>query len=192
MAVSFKKGVLIQEPKPLQIKGAFVHKTTEADFDSPTGKAVQGVIEAIDNLVAENAKLQALEAMTEDEALVSEYIHLYKELEKHDVSQITKRMDEIKKQLQLIANEEVADESPAIFTSPAGEIEFSKRSEVKTFNEPADLLEKLVETHGLEAVKSVVKIQIGPLGKLLSDNEMAKFYTLKPGSRSLKEVRPKE
>jgi hypothetical protein len=131
-------------------------------------------------------------AMTEDEVLSTELIGLYEKMEKADVKNSQARMEVLKKKLQLIANDQTADDVVAVFSCEAGEVEFSKRSVTKVFKNPETLLSDLVDKFGMEAVQNVVKIGVTELSKLLSQNEMAKYYSEERGSRSLKAVRPKK
>jgi hypothetical protein len=169
--------------------GTVTFKTSPTVEDLGDGLTVE-TVEAT-SLPIHNAVVETAIEEDETEQMVTRYIELYKKLQEYDVTPITKEMDEIKKTLQSIATEQIEPSSPAIFSSSAGEIEFGKCTDKKVFNSTPTLLEDLKAKFGPDAILAVCKIGVTELGKLLSPLEMKKYYTIEPGSRSLKSVRPK-
>lgn len=127
---------------------------------------------------------------SEVEALATEYIELHRKFVYFEVKTMVKRMDDIRKQLQSIANETMDANKPAIFACPQGEIQFSERGKSTDVPHPLELLHDLLAKFGPEVTASVVDIAITPLRKLLSEAELKKYLTEQPGGRTLKSVRP--
>jgi len=123
------------------------------------------------------------------ETLVSESIELHRKFVYFEFKSLTKRMDDLRKQLQSIANETMDETKPAIFTSPEGEIEFSERTKVAEVTAPLELLHDLLEKFGPAATASVIDVAITPLRKLLSEFELKHYLIEKPGGRTLRAVR---
>lgn len=128
--------------------------------------------------------------LTDTQALVAEYIELWKKFDYFEVKSLVKRMDDIRKQLVTVANETMEDKKPAIFTCPKGEVEFSERGTVADVPNPLALIQDLLVKFGPEVTTSVVSIGITALRKVLSDFELKKYLVEEPGSRTLKAVRP--
>lgn len=128
--------------------------------------------------------------MTEAEVLAQEYIVLYRQYVEHDVKNLTKRMEELRKALQSIANETVEASLPAIFKCDDGEIEFSPRGKEEEVSDPKKLLQDLTEKFGIDVAMNVVRIAITPLREILSSLELKKYMKEKQGSRTLKMVKP--
>lgn len=126
---------------------------------------------------------------SEIEAMTAEYLDLHKKFVYFEVKAMVKRMEEIKKQLQTIANETMDGHQPAVFTCSTGEIEFSERGTVTSVPHPLTIIEELHMKFGPETASSVVNIAITPLRKLLSEHELQKFVIEEPGSRTLRKVR---
>jgi len=124
------------------------------------------------------------------ETLTAEYIDLYRKYDYFEVKALLKRMDEIKKQLQAVANETVDDLTPAVFTSPEGDVEFSPRGKSVEVPDPLGLIYQLLEKFGPEVTASVITIAITPLRKVLSEYELKPHLQEKLGSRTLRAVRP--
>jgi len=127
---------------------------------------------------------------TMTEALTTEYIELYRKFVYFEVKEMVKRMEEIRKQLQAVANETQDDAQPATFSSPEGEIEFSERKKEATVPDPLALIKELLTKFGPAVTMSVINIAITPLRKVLSEFELKKYLVDQPGSRTLKSVRP--
>lgn len=128
--------------------------------------------------------------VSEVEALTAEYIELWKKFDYFEVKALVKRMDEVRKTLQSIANETMDEKKPAVFSCPTGEIEFSERGKTSTIPDPLALVQELLSKFGPEVTATVVDIAITPLRKLLSDFELKKHMIEEPGGRTLKSVRP--
>jgi hypothetical protein len=128
--------------------------------------------------------------VTEVEALTMEYIELYRKFDYFEVKALVKRMEEIRKQLQTIANETMDDKKPAIFTCAQGEMEFSERGKATDVPHPLALIQALTGTFGPAVAESVIDIAITPLRKILSEYELQKYLTEHPGARTLRSVRP--
>lgn len=126
------------------------------------------------------------QAMSEVEALVHEYITLQQKYDEYEVKALTKRMDELKKQMQSIANAEGEDGKPYKFTAPNGYVLFSERGEVAEVENPLELV-KHIQTHfGPAAANAIVKIGITELRKILTEAELKNWIKKNPGSRTLK------
>ena len=124
------------------------------------------------------------------EALTMEYLELHKKFVYFEVKTMIKRMDDIRKQLQSIANETMDENKPAIFKSPEGEMEFSERGKVSEVPDPLNLIDALVMKFGTDVAATVVDIAITPLRKILTDYELKQHLVEKPGGRTLRAVRP--
>lgn len=124
------------------------------------------------------------------EALTTEYIELYRKFVYFEVKDMVQRMEEIRKELQSIANETWNDNQIGVFTSTEGEIEFSERGKIATVPQPLVLIQELLTKFGPVVTMSVVDIAITPLRKVLSEFELKKYLKDEPGSRRLKSVRP--
>lgn len=148
---------------------------------------VSPVIEPV--VVPQKVAVQALEpSMTE--ALTAEYIELWRKYDYFEVKAMVKRMDEIRKQLQLIANDTMDETKPAIFTCAQGQVEFSERGKVAEVPHPLVLIQELLTKFGPEVTASVVNIAITPLRKVLSEFELKKHVKEQVGGRTLRSVRP--
>jgi len=130
------------------------------------------------------------EAISELEAQTVKYIALYRKYVEHDMKETVAQMEKIRKVLAQSANELFADNKPALFTSPEGEIEFSVRSTKTVASDPLKLIEYLFDKYGREAAENVVDISITPLKTMLGGFELAQHTEEVPGSRTLKATRP--
>jgi hypothetical protein len=124
------------------------------------------------------------------EAITKEYIELWKKFDYFEVKALVKRMDEIRKVLQTVANDTMDGKKPAVFACPEGEVEFSPRQTATEVPDPLGLVQNLLTKFGPEATASVVDIAITPLRKLLSELELKAFVHEVPGGRIIKSVRP--
>lgn len=131
-----------------------------------------------------------VQTTTELEAMVGEYLELWKKYDYFEVKAMVKRMEEIRKALVAHANDTMDNAKPAIFTCPQGEVEFSERGKVATVPAPLALVQDLLLKFGPEVTESVVDIGITALRKVLSDFELKKYLVDEPGTRTLKGVRP--
>jgi uncharacterized radical SAM superfamily Fe-S cluster-containing enzyme len=107
---------------------------------------------------------------------------------KHDVKKVQKEMEDIRKKLVDIANENGEPNVPFHFTAGDATIVFSERAEQTKITDVNGLLTFITEKLGEEAAQSVIQIALTPLRKLLTDVELAKFSEKVPGSRTLKSV----
>jgi len=128
--------------------------------------------------------------LSDVEALTDEYIELYKKFNYFEVKALVTRMDEIRKQLVGIANTTMDEKTPAIFSSPKGEVEFSARGVTNDVPDPLLLIQTLLGKFGPAVTASVINIAITPLRKVLSEYELKQHLKEEPGSRTLKSVRP--
>ena len=157
------------------------------------GKAVGNAIlehepsflEVVDNVVEKIF----LEELTEAEALTQEYMILWKKLEEIGGKKLLARMEDLRKSLQSIANEEDPDQ-PIAFASAKGSLVFSARTKVLEIHDLLDLWEHLSLKFGVVAALSVMKVSITDLRKMLSENEIKKWADEKLGGRILKSVLP--
>lgn len=131
-----------------------------------------------------------VQEQSEVEALTMEYIELYKKYDYFEVKAMVKRMDEIRKYLQSIANETMDEKKAAVFTCKAGEVEFSERGTKVEVPDPLQLVQDLLVKFGPAVTASVVDIAITPLRKVLSEFELKKHLKEEPGGRTLRAVRP--
>jgi hypothetical protein len=145
---------------------------------------VSPVIEPVEMLKA------LVQPVSDVEALTTEFIELHQKFEYFEVKTLVKRMEDIRKQLVVIANETMDAKKPAIFASPQGEIEFSPRGTITEIPNPLLLVQELLKKFGPEVTASVVDIALTPLRKLLSEFELKKHLKELPGGRTLKSVRP--
>src|ERR1035437_8335825 len=114
-------------------------------------------------------------AMTEQESMTQEYILLWSKFEEIEGKKLVARMEDIKKKLQLIATETMAEDKPAIFKCVDGELEFGPRGTVREVKDIAQLIKDLNEKFGPEIAFSVVKIGLTELNKILSELEQEKY-----------------
>lgn len=153
-----------------------------------TGSVVQPlVVEVLP--VAFQKVLVDTPASTDVGTMTQEFITLYKTFTSIDGKNVVKRMEEIKKSLQTIANDTMDKDKPAVFSCPNGELIFSERGKVTEIPDPIVLVADLVEKFGTEVAFSAVNIALGPLRKILSEMELQKYVTEVPGSRTLKVVK---
>ena len=128
------------------------------------------------------------EELTSTEALTLEFCGLYRRYVEYDMKDVVKRMDEIKKDLQAVANDTMDAKKPAIFTSAGGTMTFSERGKSYDVLDPMALVQALNDKFGPEVAFSVVAIALTPLRKILSEQELKKYLTESPGARTLKLV----
>jgi hypothetical protein len=156
---------------------------------------------ALKFLVAETAppqvaeqthKVLVEEALSEVEALTLEYVKLFQTYTAFEMKETISRMEDIRKQLQSIANEEVEANKPAIFKCATGEVEFGPRQKKSEVPDPLGLIQVLLAKFGPEATQTAVDIAITPLKKLLSEHELKDHLQEVPGPRIVKAVRVKE
>ena len=140
--------------------------------------------------VVEPQKVLVQPGVTEVQALTAEYIELWKKFDYFEVKALLKRMDDIRKQLVTVANETMDEKKPAIFSCPAGEVEFSERNKVADVPDPLLLIQELLTKFGPEVTASVINIAITPLRKVLSEFELKKYLKEEPGIRTIRAVRP--
>jgi hypothetical protein len=128
--------------------------------------------------------------LTDVQTLTAEYIELWRKFDYFEVKQLVKRMDEIRKQLVTVANETMDEKKPAVFSCPAGEVEFSERGKVSEVPNPLALIQELLGKFGPDVTASVINIAITPLRKVLSEFELKKHLKEEPGIRTIRAVRP--
>lgn len=127
---------------------------------------------------------------TELEALTTEYIELWRKFEYFEVKALVKRMEEIRKALVSVANETMESTKPVVFTSGAGDVEFSERATQAVAADPLALIQVLHKKFGPEVAASCVSIALTPLRKVLSEFELKQHLVDVPGSRTMRAVRP--
>jgi hypothetical protein len=126
------------------------------------------------------------EASSEVLTLVDRYTEIQAEIEKHDMAPLLAEQETIKKQLQSIAK---ADHFPSgkpvqLNGTHANYVRFSPQTNSTKIVDKEGLVEKI----GVSQWVDNTDITLAAAKKLLSENELAKFTTIVPGSRSLKEV----
>ena len=130
-----------------------------------------------------------IQALSETEALTSEFLTLQERLNSIDGKELLKRMEAIRKQLQAVANVQIPDDQKAVFSCPLGEVEFSPRGETLEIADPQGLIAFLNNKFGIDVAFSVVSILLTPLRKILTEGEILQFGKKEPGSRTIKDVR---
>lgn len=153
---------------------------------------VQPLAEDVE-IAAEPMHVPAVESapMTEVEAMTEEFLALHRLFVLYDMKTVIKRMDDLKKALQTIANETMDAKKPATFTCKDGSLTFSERSKVAEVLNPMALVTALNEKFGPEVAFSVVEIALTPLRKILTEQELKKHLVDVPGFRTLKVVEDK-
>ena len=120
--------------------------------------------------------------------LTSEFVALSKKLESIDGKNLLKRMEEIRKELVTIANENFESNVPVTFDSDLGSITFSPRGKESVVPDVGTLLDHLYDKFGRDVMLSVVNIGITDLKKVLSEMELNSFVEKVDGARSIKGV----
>jgi hypothetical protein len=191
MALKFvelnKQSHLPPAPPPAAPKAKAKAKVKAAPVETAVTplEAAQALIEAHPVLSIPPVDAHAL---TPVEALTQEFVGLYRRYVEHDMKDIVKRMDEIKKDLQTVANEEMDAKKPATFSCKEGTMTFSERGKAYDVEDPMALVTALNDKFGPEVAFSVVAIALTPLRKILSEQELKKYLKESPGARTLKLV----
>jgi len=126
---------------------------------------------------------------TKEAELVDALVPLWERYEAFEMKETTKQIEIVKKQLQLIANEDYENKEPALLKGELGEILFSPRTEPVEVVDSNALFTYLVSKFGTEAAFSTVKFGITELRLLLSEQELNQYTKKVPGSRTMKEVK---
>lgn len=192
MALKLNLPTQTQAPMDAMLKSVFAEiPTSSTQLEQPEAKPQHKPKLSMTTkmLVQPKAVTKAVATTLEpEEQLVEEFIQIWTRLEAFGAMQMQKRLEEIKKQLQSIANEKGSDDEEFTFKAPSGSMVFAKRTINKVVKSAAELVEHLNEKFDLEQAFSVVKIGMTELKKLLSENEIEQYVDSVPGSRSLKSV----
>ena len=125
---------------------------------------------------------------TKEAELVDQLMPLWERYEAFDMKETTKQIEAVKKQLQLIANEDYEGKESAVLKGELGEVLFSPRAEPLEVESKKELFEYLVEKFGMDVALSTIKFGITELKNLLSGPELYLYAKEVPGSRTMKEV----
>lgn len=155
-------------------------------FNIEQTKELENSVGVIDDL--KTHKTPILKEITEEEALIHEYLILHKKAEELEMKAHLARMEEIKKKLQSIANETADPIMNVVFASELGNLIFSPRAVSSEIKEKEAVLQTLTEKFGPEAAMSCIKIGLTELKKMMSEKELEPFIEKKFGSRTLKAV----
>jgi len=127
---------------------------------------------------------------TKAEVLTDELIHLELKLRTIDAVGIYKKQTEIKKDLQLIAEDEPKDQ-PVIFVGTKGTVELSVCKKEVEIKEKGKLITRLIKKVGVEAMHDTLTFNMTKLKKLLSENEIMEYAETSLGGRNTK-IKPTE
>ena len=127
-----------------------------------------------------------VEPASEIQEKVVELVSLQAENIEFSMEKTLKRIADLKKELQVIANAEGNPNEPYTFTSDLGKVVFTKAANTTDVNSAVALLDHLYEKFGDEAVEQCVTVKITDLKKFLSENELKPFVTEGKGSRTCK------
>jgi hypothetical protein len=119
--------------------------------------------------------LPQIKALSVTESLVQEYLVLYKKAEELELNKITARMNDIRKQLQSIAQEDYPPQEAVGFSSPEGYMIFGPQPNGIEITDHQGLIKKIMDTFGFEALKSVINFKITELRKILGEGELNHF-----------------
>lgn len=153
-------------------------------------KAVGSMLKAAAQAATGATATVKIVEQTDQEMLVDELVQLELKMQSVDMKDVVKRMTEIKKELQSIA-ETFADDEPVVFTGSLGCVEFSAKANLTKVELPdaPTLLKKLVKKFGADAAYDTVAFSLTKLKKLLSENELSEFTTIMKGSR-ISKIKP--
>src|ERR1017187_8863943 len=189
------KKVVIKEVGSISVTEKPVDIEKPQELKVPTyhggGKFGQLVVEApVEPKTQSQTKVQEATAVevTETEALVNEYIILDQKYTEFEGDKIAKRMTELKKILQSIANDTMAPEELGVVYGTIGELVFSKRIDSIEFPQESKeiLIKHLLGEFGPEVLAQVAKLGVTDLRKVLSENEIENFAQHVWGARTLK------
>lgn len=143
------------------------------------------------------APVTGLKELSAAEALAEELGTLWRVCVEHDMKGVMARIEQIKKRLQSIANDEMDAGAPAIFTGQDGtQVEFSPRGRTCEVTNPLGLVQHLSEKFGTEVAFGCVKVGLTELKKLMTEHEIEACEFVKvqdnAGPRTLKGVRFQE
>ena len=127
---------------------------------------------------------QALVSKTHSQTLAEELILLQRKLLAAEVPEITKRMDTIKKELQSIAAAAISPYDVWVIDCDTGKVQLSACKHMTAIADKDGVLKYIEDKVGKDALASVIQINLTDLKKVLSENEIAKFVTDTPGSRT--------
>lgn len=167
-----------------------IHVAASAE-NKTQAKALGSMLKAAAKAASGGKATVTILAQSEQEMLVDELITLDLQLKSIDTASLEKRISEIKKELQSIAQEQPHDQ-PVTFTGMMGEVVFSACSKLTKVQLPdaPTLLKSLVKKFGVDAAYDAITFNLTKLKKLLSENELAEWTTIEEGSRVSK-IKPK-
>lgn len=161
-----------------------IKQLAQAVTQSPqeqVAEAVAGAVVAVKPKAKAKPKAEAI-------VLAEELIDLDYRLKQAEAYQMLKRVEELKKRLQSIAQESGAPtDQQYVFDTDDGQVVFSPcRMETRLTDRPG-----LIKALGQETFNEVAKFTITDARRYLSDNELAKVSVVEPGSRTLKTITKK-
>lgn len=119
--------------------------------------------------------------LTETQKLVNEYTQLAAKYDELEMATMIKRMDELKKRLQSIANEQNLNEAVTL-TGTEGTVTFSPCREETVITDRDMMIKKLTPKVFVE----IGKVNLGDIKKYLTEGEIQTFTEKQYGARSLK------
>jgi hypothetical protein len=121
--------------------------------------------------------------------LAEELIDLDYRLKQAEAYQMLKRVEELKKRLQSIAQESGAPaEQQYVFDTEEGQVVFSPCRMETTITNKASMITIM----GQQTFNEVAKVTLTDARKYLSENELATVSVTEPGGRTLKAIMKKE
>lgn len=119
--------------------------------------------------------------LTETQMLVNEYAHLAHQYEQQEIGAMVKRMDELKKRLQSIANETSPGDTVTL-AGTEGTVTFSPCREETVITDRDKMIKALTPKVFVE----IGKVNLGDIKKYLSEGEIQAFSEKQYGARTLK------
>lgn len=102
---------------------------------------------------------------------------------------LAKTIEDLKRKLQSIANEQIPPGETATFFTDQGEVTFSARKSSRSVCNKALLLQRLIGKLGIESTAELISIPLATLDKVLSPQELAGCIEEDFGPRVLLDVK---
>lgn len=195
MALTFISGKPTKVVPPTDIPASAVPTVADTPpWEAPAGNQVQEQQPTQAEQVAASQQQAAQSVVAETSTdvvttqLVDEYTVLWAQMEKLGVVQLVKEADAVKKKLQSIAKDasHPTGKPVRLAGSHKNYVEFSACANTTVLADLKGFIDKI----GVGAYIDNSKITLDAAKKLLSENELAKYTTNEPGSRTLKTVHP--
>lgn len=176
--------------KTKQAFHAAAHASNQKIADMHTG--VVGVLAEIHQEQTQQQKPEQAQvhkpllASTDEQLKVDEIIQIDQKLAEEEVLHMLERREELRKQLQSIANEKGEPHEEVTLVGTTGTVKFSKctnKTEISDKN-------GLIQAMGPEVFMKLATVTATQAKKYLSEIELEKFVTVVPGSRTFKGSTP--